>query len=332
MSRKSIYFILIPLTLGILSIAILAYQYYLTVYCPTNSQSIENVVLTINPGESGLQVINKLYQQHLIHSVPLAQVYARLQQINKRQIQAGEYTLSPSLNLIQMYDLFQHGTFDITITIPEGKRLEEIAELISKNLNITPDEFISAAIDKRGYLFPDTYQVPGTISVHDLVLFMRENFDRKVEVLQNKFQEQGLSLREAVTIASIVEREARFDQDRPVIAGILIKRYQNDWLLEADATVQFAKGSLECNLQSPCQWWPSALSAIDLKLESPYNTRTHDGLPPTPICSPGLESLTAVAQPAETPYWFYLSDSQGETYYSTSYEEHLLNVNKHLYR
>ena len=160
---------------------------------------------------------------------------------------------------------------------------------------------------------------------------MFDNFNKKADSgLQQKFSDQGLTTDRAVIIASIVEREAKFDKDRPLIAGILVKRFRNDWLLEADATTQFAKANQLCQGTLSCDWWPNTLTDEDLNINSPYNTRLIAGLPPTPICSPGLKSLTAIAEPQDSPYWYYLSDKQGNTHYSISYEEHLLKIARYL--
>ena len=278
----------------------------------------------------------RLKEENLIRSDFYARIFFNLQQRRDLFLQAGAYSISPSLSLQEMFNLFQHGTFDVEFTIPEGKRLEEVAQLVSEVLDITPFDFFSTAFGNNsleGKLFPDTYRVPQDIQVEKLVNFISQNFKRKVDgKLQEQFREQGLTLNESVTIASIVEREAKLDEDRPLVAGILIKRYKSDWLLETDATVQYAKTSRLCQLGTECNWWPNNLTAEDLKIDSPYNTRLKAGLPPMPICSPGLKSLTAVAQPLESPYWFYLSDETGKTYYSVSYEEHLVKAEKVLGR
>lgn len=330
MSRRYLY-LLILFLFFIAATIVVTWQYRTAVYQPLNPDTSDAVTFTILQGESGNTVAQRLYQENIIRSITAAQIYFRLQQRNNRYIQAGEYQLSATLSLAQIYDLFQHGTFDLTLTIPEGKRLEEIAQIVNTTLNIPTGAFLAAAQGKRGYLFPDTYIIPDDITSTELVQFMIDNFNKKVDSsVQQKFSQQGLTTDKAVIIASIVEREAKFDLDRPLIAGILVKRFRNDWLLEADATVQFAKANQVCQEALPCDWWSNNLTDADLNFNSPYNTRLIAGLPPTPICSPGLKSLAAVAESQESPYWYYLSDKQGKTHYSISYEEHLLKVARYL--
>ena len=162
---------------------------------------------------------------------------------------------------------------------------------------------------------------------------MRENFDKKYAGLTQ--DSGGLTQDEIVTFASIVEREVAKEEDRKKVAGILIKRWRNGWPLEADATVQYAKVNVKCQMlevkgMKSCQWWPEELTDSDLKLDSPYNTRQNVGLPPTPISNPGLSALKAVAAPQQTPYWYYLTDDNGVTHYSKTLAEHNANIARYL--
>lgn len=304
--------------------------YQLNATVPVDGEAEDQVTLTIPAGTSGEEVARLLEERGLVRSARLTQLFLRLNQRKGRQVQAGNYLLSPAMSLQEMFVLFQHGTFDVLLTIPEGKRLEEMASIVAANLSISPVDFFNAGLPYRGRLFPDTYRVPEGISAEELVTFMRKNFESKAGELAGEFSAQGLSFDEGVTMASIVEREVPSLEDRALVAGILIKRYQNDWPLEADATVQYAWANVNCSLGVTCDWWKNGLTALDLEIDSPYNTRKNRGLPPTAICSPGLSSLQAVAAPQPSEFWYYLSDEEGETYYSETYPEHLRKVNAHL--
>jgi UPF0755 protein len=129
-----------------------------------------------------------------------------------------------------------------------------------------------------------------------------------------------------MVLASIVEREGRTDEDRPVIAGILLKRLNSDWPLQADATLQYALGYQAFEKS----WWKKALTVEDKKIRSPYNTYLNAGLPPAPISNPGLSSIRAVVYPTVSPYWYYLHDPQGRVHYATTLEEHEQNIASYL--
>lgn len=137
---------------------------------------------------------------------------------------------------------------------------------------------------------------------------------------------------EVLILASIVEREVKFNNDRPIVAGILLKRLEKNWPLQADATVQYAIASAKCKGKSAkCgNWWPKNLTREDLKIKSPYNTYLYPGLPPGPICNPGLAAIEAVLNPVGSEYWFYLSDEEGKMHYAKTAEEHEENISKYL--
>jgi len=135
-----------------------------------------------------------------------------------------------------------------------------------------------------------------------------------------------------VPIASLVERETRSEAERPVVAGILLKRLKAGWPLQVDAAVQYAVAGVNCSRFDPaCQWWPS-LTKEDLMINSPFNTYKFKGLPPAPIANPGLSSLEAAFSPEESDYWFYLHDGQGQIHYAKTLAEHQENIQKYLGR
>ena len=190
-------------------------------------------------------------------------------------------------------------------------------------------EFLMASAGEEGYLFPDTYFVPFQATAVDLVRLMKDTFKERTDGLEAEAELNGLKPLEWLTLASIVEREVKFDEDRPIVAGILKKRWQNDWPIEADATVQYA---LYNEKKGGSDFWSEEITATDLEIDSPYNTRKNRGLPPGPICNPGLAALKAAAEPAVTEFWYYLSDRTGKMYYAATLEEHNRNAALYLGR
>jgi UPF0755 protein len=159
------------------------------------------------------------------------------------------------------------------------------------------------------------------------VKIFRDNFDSKFSAqMRADAKKTGLTTDETVVLASIVEREGRSREDRPVIAGILLKRLKTDWPLQVDATLQYALGYQTFEKT----WWKKELNNDDKKIKSLYNTYLYTGLPPKPICNPGLESLRAVIYPTESDYWYYLHDPSGTVHYAATIEEHNANITKYL--
>ncbi len=225
-----------------------------------------------------------------------------------------------------------------TITIPEGWRREQIGESFNSFDNLSPDDFygltsqpipgfsfaseIPPGASLEGFLFPDTYQITPDDATLDLVLLMVANFDKQVMPDERlAFSDQGLSLFQAVTLASIVEREAIVPEERPIIASVFLNRLRAGMNLESDPTVQYALGTTE-------NWWKSPLFFEDLEIDSPYNTYRYPGLPPGPIANPGLDSLLAVAHPDPTPYFYFRAacDGSGEHIFAETFEGHLQNA------
>lgn len=212
------------------------------------------------------------------------------------------------------------------ITLLEGWRVEEIAAKLSKDLGIKNEDFLGVA--KEGYMFPDTYFFEKNASSLAVSKKLRDTFDLKYDNnLQDKIKKLGLTPAEGVILASIVEREARSDEARRMVASILLKRFKIDMGLNADSTIQYALGYQT----SEKSWWKRHLTKNDLQVSSPYNTYIHRGLPPAPISNPSLSALEAVvnADP-KTPYLYYYHDSEGISHYAKTLEEHNQNIANYL--
>jgi UPF0755 protein len=183
-----------------------------------------------------------------------------------------------------------------------------------------------AGANLEGYLFPDTYFFGRTTTVEDAVKQMLENFDRKFsEELRQEAANLGLGVHTVLTLASIVEREAQVPEERPIIAGVFLRRLRLGIPLEADPTVQYAVGS-DPESVAKYGYWKKELTQADLEVDSPYNTYRRMGLPPGPIANPGLDSIVAVVRPAETNYLYFVAKPDGSHAFAETLEEHLRNV------
>jgi UPF0755 protein len=297
--------------------------------------------LTVEQGASASQVVEELVAARIVHNGPLLLRYLRYRGIDV-SIQAGSYELRGDMSPRQLAEALQlAGAPSAVLTIPEGYRREQVAELVGDlELDYEGKAFLlatnawpaggppglelPAGVALEGFLFPDTYQVNPQGSPEELVVAMLANFAERVEPgLRSRFADHGLTLYQAVTLASIVEREAVLPAERPLIAAVFLNRLQRDIPLEADPTVQYALGR-----QPEGDWWKRSLSALDLDIDSPFNTYRNPGLPPAPIANPGLSSLQAVAEPAVTELLYFRAacDGSGAHLFAGTFEEHLQNA------
>lgn len=291
---------------------------------PVVSGDKQAKIFVVPNGESIRLVARRLEDDGLIRS-KLAFFLLVKQKGAEKNIQAGTFRLSPSMKPEAILEELSHGTLDIWVTVIEGWRNEEVVDVLSKELNFSPQAFLDVAA--IGYMFPDTYAFPKESPASTVAKIMQDNFNRKFDQkLEEEVRKEGLSEKEAVTLASIIEREARRDEDRPLVAGVLLNRLRQNMVLQTDATVQYALG-YQADQKS---WWKKTLTRDDLKIKSPYNTYLHAGLPPTPICNPGLASIKAIAEPEKTDYLYYLSDKSGKMHYAKTLEEHNENTRKYL--
>lgn len=298
---------------------------------PVDSKNKETKVFVIPPGLGVDQIGQRLKDEKLIKNTLAFKIMVGKEGIAKK-LQAGDFRLSPSMNLFEIAQALTHGTLDIWVTIPEGLRREEIAVILKNSfakqgIEFDSDGFLNKTVDLEGFLFPDTYLIPKNASSDDIIKILRDNFEKKYASLTLS---TNLTEKQIITLASLIEREVKHDKDRPIAAGILIKRLRKGWPLQVDATIQYAKANIECQMpEVKCQWWPKVI-AKDLGIDSPYNTYKNQGLPPTPICNPGLASLKAVVEPLDSEYWYYLSDNSGNIHYAKTLEEHEENIRKYL--
>lgn len=319
MKRLIIFFtVIIILLLGF-------YLYYQEGTLPVNKKDTSSKIFIVEPGANLAAIAKKLQNEGLIRNKLVFYIIVKRMGIEKK-IQAGDFRLSPSMAAAEIAESLTHGTLDIWVTIIEGLRREEVAQIISRDFDIPEIEFLKQA--REGYLFPDTYLIPRNADTTTILNILYANFNKKLsQELKNKAALKKLTLDQVLILASLVEKEARLDSERQEVASIILKRYQNDWPLQIDATLQYAVG-YQIDTKT---WWKRNLTTQDKEIDSPYNTYKNPGLPPAPICNPGLAAIKAVvsADPT-TPYWYYLSDPTGKTHYSKTIEEHNANIQKYL--
>lgn len=301
------------------------YLFYKEGSLPVNKNGQISKIFIIKQGEPLNTIVNNLANEGLIRNKIIFYLIVKQLGIEKK-IQAGDFRLSINMSATEVAKNLTHGTLDVWVTLIEGTRKEEMAQIISKNLDIPEIEFIKLA--DEGYLFPDTYLVPRTATAETVLSIIKNNFKNKFsEELQTQAKNKKLTEKQVLILASLVEREARQQSSREKVAGIILKRYLADWPLQIDATVQYVLG-YQPNEKS---WWKKELTEDDLKIDSPFNTYENKGLPPEPICNPSLSSIKAVinADP-NTPYWYYITDKNGVMRYAVTLEEHQTNINKYL--
>lgn len=318
---KKLYIFVLVLVVTIVS----SYLYYREGTLPFNRIDKTSKIFVVAPGESLDNIINNLAKEDLIRNKLVFRLVVMQLGIEK-SIQAGDFRLSSSMSAYDIANSLTHGTLDVWVTLIEGTRKEEMAQVISDQLDIPEVEFIAEA--EEGYLFPDTYLMPKDATAGSVIAIMTNNFDSKFnDEIKSKAAKKGLTEKEAITLASIVEKEARTPQDKLKVASILLKRLKEDWPLQVDATIQYALGYQS----QEKSWWKKYLSFDDLEITSPYNSYKNKGLPPTPISNPGLISIEAVANAdSSTPYWYYISGKDGVMHYAVTDDEHSENIRRYL--
>ncbi len=301
------------------------FLYYQEGILPVDKNSKVRTIFIIKPGESLTSIANNLIEQKLIRSRVVFYIVVKKLGV-ERSIQAGDFRLSSSMNSDEIVKALTHGTLDKWLTIIEGTRKEEIAQVVTQNLDIPESEFLKYA--KEGYLFPDTYLVPKNATAVAVIKILESNFDKKfTPELKQEAARENLTVDQVIILASLVEREAHFPEDRQKVASVFLRRIKEHIALNVDATIQYALG------YQPDEktWWKKNLTTDDLALKSFYNTYLYPGLPPGPISNPGLASINAVlsADP-QTPYLFYVSDSAGHLHFGRTIEEHNENIRKYV--
>ncbi len=293
----------------------------------------------VQQGESVTSIADRLQSDGLISNSSMFRDYLIYTGLDTT-IQAGNYKLSASKSIVDIAHKMQDATpTEVTFVVLPGWRMEEIAASIpTSGLDITPEQFMAAAstpsrsfdflegaTSNEGFFYPDSYILPRTLTVDQVADALLRNFALHLTAeLSEGFAQHGLNVYQAVTLASIVEREAMHAEEAPIIASVYLNRLNTGMRLDADPTVQYAVGYNSVQQT----WWTNPLSAEDLQFPSAFNTYLNDGLPPTPIDNPGLDSMRAIASPANTPYYYFSARCDGSGYhnFAQTFEEHLQNL------
>ncbi len=291
------------------------------------------VEVNITTGSSVNKIATTLKDVGLIRKESYFAVLARLMGV-EGNLKAGYYEFNTGMSVKQIIEEITQGKVaTYKLTIPEGLTVKEMASLIEAKTEIRAEDFLQAARDYKldfisrqdvefsveGFLFPDTYQVPVRATAEELIQIMVRRFKQVMDTNSVVVGDRTLSILELVTIASLIEEEAKLDGDRSLIAGVIYNRLEKEMKLQLCASVLYVM-----NVKK------ERLSLKDTKIDSPYNTYQNPGLPPGPISNPGLKSLQAALNPEKSDYLFYFALSDGTTYYSKTYNEHLRAIKKYL--
>jgi UPF0755 protein len=334
------------LSVVVLATGVWAFSYASELARPSDAG--EPVMVTIFEDQTDGEIAAELAAQGLIRSPLLFQGQFKL---SGGALIPGTYTLRKGMSVPQIVDRITGAapaeeapaevastapeSFDITI--PEGWRMEQIAEEYERlggeggaqafldavnNIDRSQFDFLAdlpPEASLEGYLFPDTYRFDGNDPTVNVVTMLTNFGNRYTPEMRQRTQQMGLTIHNVLTVASLVEREAKLPEERPTIADVYLSRWEQNWKLDADPTVQYALGT-------PEDWWPK-LSGDDLFYDSPYNTYQREGLPPGPIANPGFASIQAVLFPDDTPYMYFVAKGDsGEHAFAVTPEEQAENV------
>ncbi len=303
------------LEFALASFLVLAVLYVLLAAAP--QEFPEGGVVTISDGASISEASHVLKSANVIRSPFSFTSIVRLMN-GAKGVLAGRYAFTNPENVFQVASRVSRGETGlkpVSITIPEGLDSREIALILSRELdNFDRDRFQELAREHEGYLFPETYHFLPGVTPESVINTMLDTFSEMVQPLEGDISASGRSLDTIVTMASILEREARKYETRRTVSGILWKRIDHSIPLQVDAVFGYIFGKSGY-----------APSFDDLEFDSPYNTYTNRGLPPGPIANPGLESIRAALDPADSPYFYYLTGSDGRMYYAQTFEQHKAN-------
>lgn len=253
-------------------------------------------------------------------------------------IKEGEYVIDTSMSVHSILEKLTSGKSEaLRLVVPEGYTVWRIAKEVAAMGKISEKDFLAAAkkeeylypymkshrdvtFPAEGFLFPDTYFIPLNATADDIVKMMLKNFDDHLtEEMKKGIDEENLSIYQFVTLASLIEKEAKYEKDRPLIASVFLNRLDKHMKLQSDASISYAMGTHK-----------AAYSIAETRYDSPYNTYMYEGLPPGPIGNPGMDCMNAVLKAPHTSYLYFVADEDGHNYFAATYEEHMKNVEEHM--
>lgn len=305
-------------------VAVVAFVVFLGGYAAVFSppKNFSDSIVIIEQGTSVPEAAKLLADAHVVSHPTVLRFMLRI--LGKSgSVQSGAYHFGNPENLFAVIRRIVTGEYDLAptrITITEGMTVRDIVPRIVEALPlVSAEDFAALATPYEGYLFPDTYFFPLSSKADAIVAAMRENFKKKVTLLSSDISASGHSLSEIIILASIIEKEVRTNENKKIVAGILWNRIAIGMPLQVDAVFGYI---FKRDTYSP--------SFADLKVDSPYNTYTHKGLPPGPISNPGIESIEAALYPTKTDFLYYLTGKDGVMRYAKSFAQHQANRKKYL--
>lgn len=307
-------------------------------YMPAPWAAEKRGYIHVEPDMTAAEVAEKLHDTGYIQSSAWFRIAARLTG-REGELKAGEYIVDSRMSMQQVLEKLASGKSEAArLVIPEGYTVWQIAQSVAKLGKISEEEFLNAARDSsqlypymngnrssvtfpvEGFLFPDTYFIPNKATAEDIIAMMLKNFDRHLtDEMKQKISDRNLSIYQFVTLSSLVEKEAKYDDDRPLIASVFFNRLESHMKLQSDASISYAMGSHKAEY-----------SIAETQYDSPYNTYMYEGLPPGAIGNPGMDSMEAVLSAPKTYYFYFVADGGGQNYFSMTYEDHMKNVQEHM--
>ncbi len=295
----------------------------------TNKNSLPKIV-EINRGENVFSIAQKLKEEGIIKNKVVFIIEALRKRVHK-EFKAGEYVFFPYQSINEIFEILREGRVYLhKITVVEGATLWQIAEILEENRVCSKEEFLKFATDKdfvknlgfpgptiEGYLYPETYYFPKNTHPAKVIKVMTDKFKEIWQELEPLAQKTPLTMKEIIILASIVEREAFFESEKPLISAVYLNRLKKGMPLQADPTINYALKSFR------------RLTYKDYySVKSPYNTYLHNNFPPTPIGNPSKSSILAVLKPAKVPYLYFVATGDGKHIFSKTYKEHLSAIEK----
>ena len=319
---------------AVLAVAVFGIGTYIFLFAPGGGadEDERTVYVKIESGMTAADIGEVLAEHNIIKSRTAFWLLAKLKGYESA-FHAGSYELRTHMDNSAVFDALRQGAItQVKFTIPEGFGVKEIAERLDKEGIANGKEFVRLAktfapypymeahpnirYRAEGFLFPDTYIIDPDLNETQILQVMAENFDNRLtSAIRDKARDRKLSVYELITLASLVEKEVRYQEDLKPVAQVFLKRLQVGMPLQTDASLQYL-------MDAPKE----DVTYSDTEIDSPYNTYKHMGLPPGPIASPGMAAIEAVLDPSDTDYLYFVADRQGHNHYAHTYDEHLALV------
>ncbi|MBY0537838.1 endolytic transglycosylase MltG [Patescibacteria group bacterium] len=320
--RKTKRGLILLISLGMALLALLVISMYLRTLTQPPANFPIGTSIEIEPGTSISAITQQLEDQNIIKSGLLLYIVL-LTNYEPENVKASTYYFDAPLSVFAVADTLVTGDFNsnlLSFTHIEGERASHVAENAAGVLtDFDAEEFMKLASTSEGKLFPETYRIPKDFTEEELFTLMLETYEKNIAPLREQFKLVDLTENEVVILASIIEREANSVESMKMVSGILQNRIRIGMGLQVDASMEYV-------LDKPLR----ELTAEDLKMDSPYNTYLYRGLTPTAIGNPGLDAITAVLEPTPSEYMFYITGDDGNFYYAETFDEHKVNIARHL--